>query len=62
MQPFLPLRKDGKPASLGGIFSETTTPYIALTLEASTTTCRSCFTSTHLLVRNAVRDVPVWLN
>jgi tetratricopeptide (TPR) repeat protein len=64
MQPFLPLTKSGRPAPLGGYFQrDADVNYIALGLEGFDETLPVVFHEyTHLLVRNAVRSVPVWLN
>jgi tetratricopeptide (TPR) repeat protein len=64
MQPFLPLAKNGRPASLGGYFHrDADVNYIALSLEGFDESLPIVFHEyTHLLVRNAVRAVPVWLN
>ena len=64
MQPFLPLAKNGRPAPLGGFFHrDADVNYIALSLEGFDESLPVVFHEyTHLLVRNAVRAVPVWLN
>ena len=64
MQPFLPLAKNGRPASLGGYFHrDADVNYIALSLEGFDESLPIVFHEyTHLLVRNTVRAVPVWLN
>jgi tetratricopeptide (TPR) repeat protein len=64
MQPFLPLTRNGKPAPLGGFFHrDADVNYIALSLEGFDESLPVVFHEyTHLLVRNAVRSVPVWLN
>ena len=64
MQPFLPLARNGKPAPLGGFFHrDADVNDIALSLEGFDESLPVVFHEyTHLLVRNAVRSVPVWLN
>src|SRR5262245_33884008 len=64
LQPFLPLAKSGRPASLGGYFHrDADVNYIALSLEGFDESLPVVFHEyTHLLVRNAVRAVPAWLN
>jgi tetratricopeptide (TPR) repeat protein len=64
MQPFLPLAKNGRPAPLGGFFHrDADVNYIALSLEGFDESLPVVFHEyAHLLVRNAVRAVPVWLN
>jgi tetratricopeptide (TPR) repeat protein len=64
MQPFLPLAKNGRAAQLGGYFHrDADVNYIALSLEGFDESLPIVFHEyTHLLVRNAVRAVPVWLN
>ena len=64
MQPFLPLTKSGRPAPLGGYFQrDADVNYIALGLEGFDESLPVVFHEyTHLLLRNAVRSVPVWLN
>jgi Flp pilus assembly protein TadD len=64
MQPFLPLTKNGRPAPLGGYFQrDADINYIALALEEFDESLPVVFHEyTHLLIRNAVRSVPVWLN
>jgi len=64
MQPFLPLTKNGRPAPLGGYFQrDADINYIALALEGFDQSLPVVFHEyTHLLVRNAVRSVPIWLN
>lgn len=64
MQPFLPLTRNGRPAPLGGYFQrDADVNYIALGLEGFDESLPVVFHEyTHLLVRNAVRSVPVWLN
>ena len=64
MQPFLPLTRTGKPAPLGGFFHrDADVNYIALSLEGFDESLPVVFHEyTHLLLRNAVRSVPVWLN
>ena len=64
IQPFLPLGKDGRPAAFGGFFHrDADVNYIALSLEGFDDNLPVVFHEyTHLLVRNAVRSVPVWLN
>ena len=64
MQPFLPLMRNGKPAPLGGFFHrDADVSYIALSLEGFDESLPVVFHEyTHLLVRNAVRSVPIWLN
>jgi tetratricopeptide (TPR) repeat protein len=64
MQPFLPLAKNGRPVPLGGYFHrDADVNYIALSLEGFDESLPIVFHEyTHLLLRNAVRAVPVWLN
>jgi len=61
--PFLPLH-NGKPASLGGYFQhDAEANYIALSLEGFEDGAEIVFHEyTHLLVNNAVRSIPIWLN
>src|SRR5262245_18064786 len=64
MQPFLPLTKNGRPAPLSGYFQrDVDVNCIALGLEGFDESLPVVFHEyTHLLIRNAVRSVPVWLN
>jgi hypothetical protein len=63
LQPFLP-RHDGRVASLGGYFHhDGDVNDIALALEGYDESARLVFHEyTHLLVGNAARSIPVWLN
>src|SRR5262245_2035698 len=64
IQPFLPLAKNGRPVPLSGYFHrDADVNYIALSLEGFDESLPIIFHEyTHLLLRNAVRAVPVWLN
>jgi tetratricopeptide (TPR) repeat protein len=64
IQPFLPLARDGRPAAFAGYFHrDGDVNYIALSLEGFDDNLPIVFHEyTHLLVRNAVRSVPIWLN
>src|SRR5262249_43719729 len=63
LEPFLPVH-NGKVAAIGGYsHRDPDVNYIALSLEGYEDTARIVFHEyTHLLVRNAARTVPVWLN
>jgi tetratricopeptide (TPR) repeat protein len=63
LQPFLPVR-NGRAASLGGYFHhDGDVNDIALALEGYDESAAIVFHEyTHLLVRNAARSIPVWLN
>jgi len=63
MEPALPLYK-GRPAEIAGYFGgDPDANYIILSLENYEESARIVFHEyTHLLVRNAVASVPVWLN
>ena len=63
MEPLLPLYK-GKPANVGGYFgSGEDANYIVMSLEAGEESSRIIYHEyTHLLLRNAVRGLPLWLN
>ncbi len=63
MEPLLPLYK-GKPATIGGYFGQgSDSNYIIMSLEGYEESSEITFHEyTHLLVRNAVKALPVWLN
>ncbi len=63
MEPLLPLYK-GKPATIGGYFGQASdSNYIIMSLEGFEESSEITFHEyTHLLVRNAVKALPVWLN
>jgi len=63
LQSLLPLYK-GKPASLAGYFSQgQDTNHIVMTLERFDESAAVAFHEyTHLLLRNAVQSLPLWLN
>src|SRR5262245_5610558 len=63
LQSLLPLYK-GKPANLAGYFSQgQDTNYIVMTLEGFDESAAIAFHEyTHLLLRNAVQSLPLWLN
>ena len=63
LQPLVPLY-NGKPVALGGYFNQNgDANYIVLCLEGFEESAALTYHEyTHLLVRNAVRSVPTWLN
>ena len=63
LEPLVPLYK-GKPAAAGGYFGQgQDSNYIVLCLEGYDESTRITYHEyTHLLVRNAVKTLPVWLN
>ena len=63
LQPFLPVR-NGRVAALGGYFHhDGDVNDIALTLEGYDESAAIVFHEyTHLLLRNAARSIPIWLN
>jgi tetratricopeptide (TPR) repeat protein len=63
LEPFLPMH-DGKPAALAGYFHHDDETYdIALALDGYEESARIVFHEyAHLLVQNATRTIPVWLN
>ncbi|HEY2150542.1 MAG TPA: DUF1570 domain-containing protein [Vicinamibacterales bacterium] len=63
MEPLLPLYK-GKPATIAGYFGQASdSNYIIMSLDGFEESSEITFHEyTHLLVRNAVKALPVWLN
>ena len=63
LEPLLPLYK-GKPATIAGYFSHgQDTNYIVMSLEGFEESAAITYHEyTHLLVKNAVRSLPVWVN
>jgi tetratricopeptide (TPR) repeat protein len=63
LEPLLPLYK-GKPATIAGYFSQgQDTNYIVMSLEGYDESAAITYHEyTHLLVKNAVRSLPVWVN